>query len=43
MRAPLISCDTPQWSLGGISLAGFNALFSIAGAIATVVLVRKAR
>ncbi len=43
MRAPLIRCDTAQWTLGGISLAGFNALFSITGAIATLVLVRKAR
>jgi disulfide bond formation protein DsbB len=43
MRAPLIRCDTAQWTLGGISLAGFNALFSIAGAIATLVLVRKAK
>jgi disulfide bond formation protein DsbB len=43
MRAPLIRCDAAQWTLGGISLAGFNALFSIAGAIATLVLVRKAK
>jgi disulfide bond formation protein DsbB len=43
MCAPLIRCDAAQWTLGGISLAGFNALFSIAGAIATLVLVRKAR
>jgi disulfide bond formation protein DsbB len=43
MRAPLISCDTPQWSLWGISLAGFNALFSIAGGIAILALVRKAK
>jgi disulfide bond formation protein DsbB len=43
MRAPLISCDIPQWSLAGISLAGFNALFSIAGGIAILALVRKAK
>ena len=43
MRAPLIRCDEPQWSLFGISLAGFNALFSIVGGIAILALVRKAR
>ena len=32
--APLIRCDQVQWSLFGISLAGFNALFSLTGAIA---------
>lgn len=34
MSAPLIRCDQVQWSLFGISLAGFNALFSLGGAIA---------
>lgn len=34
MSAPLIRCDQVQWSLFGISLAGFNALFSLTGAIA---------
>jgi disulfide bond formation protein DsbB len=34
MAAPVIRCDQPQWTLGGISLAGFNALFSFAAAIA---------
>lgn len=43
MRAPLIRCDEPQWSMFGISLAGFNALFSIVGGIAILALVRKAR
>src|SRR3546814_15819647 len=32
MNAPLVRCDTAQWTLFGISLAGFNALFSLAGA-----------
>jgi len=31
-KAPLVSCDQPQWTLWGISLAGFNFLFSLAGA-----------
>ena len=43
MRAPLIRCDEPQWSIFGISLAGFNALFSILGGIAILALVRKAK
>jgi disulfide bond formation protein DsbB len=43
MRAPLISCDQPQWELAGISLAGFNAIFSILGGLAVLALVRKAR
>jgi disulfide bond formation protein DsbB len=34
--APLIRCDVPQWTLGPISLAGFNAIFS--GAAAALVL-----
>jgi disulfide bond formation protein DsbB len=43
MRAPIISCDTPQWELAGISLAGFNAIFSILGGLSVLALVRKAR
>ena len=34
MAAPIVRCDAPQWTLLGISLAGFNALFSLAGAVA---------
>lgn len=34
MNAPIVRCDVAQWTMGGISLAGFNAIFSIAGAIA---------
>lgn len=34
MAAPLVRCDQAQWTLAGISLAGFNALFSFAAAIA---------
>lgn len=29
---PLVRCDVPQWQIFGISLAGFNALFSLGGA-----------
>ena len=34
MNAPLVRCDVAPWSLWGISLAGWNFLFSLAGAIA---------
>ncbi|AJP73345.1 disulfide bond formation protein B [Sphingomonas hengshuiensis] len=44
LRRPLIRCDTAQWTLLGISLAGFNAIFSLAGAVAIFGLsVRRAR
>jgi disulfide bond formation protein DsbB len=33
MAAPLVSCDQAQWSLFGISLAGFNALISISATL----------
>ena len=29
MAAPLIRCDEPQWTLFGVSLAGWNALLSL--------------
>lgn len=32
MKAPPVRCDQPQWTLFGVSLAGFNAAFSLAGA-----------
>ena len=34
MAAPVVACDVAQWRLGGISLAGWNALFSLGGAAA---------
>ena len=33
MNAPLIRCDVAPWSLFGISLAGFNFIFSVGGAL----------
>ena len=43
-NAPLIRCDAAQWTLLGISLAGFNFLFSGLGAAAIFVLLgRKTR
>ncbi len=41
---PLIRCDQTQWTLAGVSLAGFNAIFSIVGGIGVfALLLRKAR
>lgn len=35
MASPLIRCDVAQWTLFGVSLAGYNALFSLGGAALT--------
>jgi len=32
MNAPLVRCDQAAWTLAGVSLAGFNAIFSLGGA-----------
>src|SRR3546814_19845979 len=34
MATPLVRCDVPQWTLLGISLAGYNAILSLGAAIA---------
>jgi len=36
MNAPIVRCDVPQWTLGPLSLAGLNAIFSF-GAAALIV------
>lgn len=41
MNAPLIRCDVAPWDLFGISLAGWNFLFSTAAGIAIVALAAK--
>lgn len=41
MATPLIRCDQVQWSLFGISLAGYNAIFSLGGAAAILSLCLK--
>jgi disulfide bond formation protein DsbB len=41
MNAPLIRCDVAQWTLLGVSLAGFNAIISIAGGFAILSMLRK--
>ena len=43
MHAPLVRCDTPQWTWGGVSLAGLNAIFSLGGALSILLLTRRAR
>ena len=43
MRAPLVRCDVAQWTLFGVSLAGFNAILSIGGALAIFALMRGRR
>jgi disulfide bond formation protein DsbB len=42
MKVPLVRCDQAQWTLAGISLAGFNAIFSLGGAALIIMLARKA-
>ena len=42
MKTPLVRCDQAQWSLFGISLAGYNAIISIGGALLIIrLLMRK--
>ena len=33
MAAPLVRCDEVQWSLLGISMAGWNAILSVGSAL----------
>src|SRR4026209_486713 len=42
-NAPILRCDVPQWTLAGISLAGFNAIISALSAVAIFVLLAKDR
>ena len=43
LAAPVIRCDAAQWTLAGISLAGFNAIFSLGGAGRIAWLLGKSR
>ncbi|MEO6388245.1 MAG: disulfide bond formation protein B [Croceibacterium sp.] len=43
MNAPLVRCDVAQWTLAGISLAGFNAIISISSAAVIFGLLAKGR
>ena len=40
LNAPMIRCDQVQWSLAGISLAGFNFLISVPAALLIFALLR---
>ena len=42
MKVPLIRCDQVQWSLFGISMAGWNAILSLGGATLIAMLTWKA-
>lgn len=41
MEAPVIRCDQTQWELFGISLAGFNFIFSGLGALMVFIFLGK--
>ena len=41
LNAPLIRCDIAPWTLFGVSLAGFNFLISISGALLILLFLRK--
>ena len=41
MKAPVVRCDAPQWTFAGISLAGFNAIVSLGGALVILVLLAR--
>lgn len=41
LQASPVRCDEVQWSLFGVSLAGFNALISVSAALAIAALLRK--
>jgi disulfide bond formation protein DsbB len=43
MHAPIVRCDVPQWTVFGISLAGFNALLSLGGAAVIALLLWRNR
>ncbi len=43
MNAPLIRCDSAQWTLSGISLAGFNFLISVGAALVIFALLGRSR
>ena len=44
MKTPLVRCDEAQWTLFGVSLAGYNALISGTAALQiTRLLTRRAQ
>lgn len=43
MNAPLVRCDVAPWTLLGVSLAGFNAIFSLSAAAVIALLLMRTR
>ena len=43
MNAPITRCDTPAWTMFGISMAGYNALISLGGALLLLGLASRSR
>ncbi len=43
MNVPLVRCDQVQWSLLGVSMAGWNAIVSLGSATVIALLQRKGR
>lgn len=43
INTPLIKCDVAPWELFGVSLAGYNFLFSILAAITIMLLLKRAK
>lgn len=43
LNVPLIRCDQVQWEFLGVSMAGWNAIWSLGGAAAIVALARSRR
>jgi len=43
LKVPLVRCDQIQWSLLGISMAGWNAILSLGGAALILILSLKGR
>ncbi len=41
LDAPLVRCDVAPWTLFGVSLAGWNFLFSLAGALTLAMLLAR--
>ena len=43
LSVPLVRCDQAQWTLGGVSLAGFNAILSLGAAALIAWLLTRSR
>lgn len=43
LAAPIVRCDQVQWELLGISMAGWNAILSLGGALIVALLLGKRR